>query len=61
MNSVTELFKGVFEIAALVVSLAVLAVLVQSSGTPKVIQSASSGFEGILSTAMGRSGGAGGF
>ena len=59
MNSVTQLFAGIFEIAALLVSLAVLAVLIKNaSGTASVIQASSSGFSDVLATAMGNSGGA---
>lgn len=57
MNSVNQLFSGVFEIAALVVSLAVLAVLVKSPNTGNVIKSGAGGFSEILSAAMGNSGG----
>ena len=58
MNTVSELFKGLFDIAALLISLAVLAVLIDNaSGTSSVIRSASSGFGNVLSTAMGQGGG----
>jgi PRD1 phage membrane DNA delivery len=60
MNSVNELFKDIFEIAALVVSLAVLAVILQSPNTSNVIGSATGGFSNVLGTAMGKGGGGGG-
>jgi hypothetical protein len=57
-NSVTQLFSGVFEIFALVISLAVLATLVtNASGTSQVIQASTSGLSGLIRTAMGQSGG----
>ena len=58
MNSVSELFKGLFDVAALLISLAVLAVLVTNAqGTSSVIQSATGGFAALLHTAMGQGGG----
>ncbi len=61
MNTVSEIFKGLFDIAALLISLAVLAVLVENAGgTSQVLGSASSGFSDVLSTAMGHSSGFGG-
>lgn len=58
MNSVQQLFAGIFEIAALVVSLAVLATLVTNAqGTATVIGAASGGFSDVLRTAMAQSGG----
>jgi len=53
MNSVNELFRGLFEIAALVVSLAVLAVLLQSSNTSSVIQAGGNAFSTSLQAGMG--------
>ncbi len=53
-NSVNELFGGVFQIAALVVSLAVLAVLINGgSNTAGIIRSSAAGFSDILRTASG--------
>ena len=51
MNSVNELFRALAEIAALVISLAVLAVILQSPNTSSVISATAGGFEGVLGTA----------
>ena len=53
-NSVNELFSGVAQIAALVVSLAVLAVLINGgSNTAGIISSTASGFSEVLQSASG--------
>jgi hypothetical protein len=53
-NSVNDMFGGVFQIAALVVSLAVLAVLINGgSKTAGIISSAAGGFSEILTSASG--------
>lgn len=58
MNTVSEIFKGLFDIAALLISLAVLAVIVENAGgSSQVLNAASSGFSGVLATAMGQGGG----
>lgn len=59
MNSVNELFRALAEIAALVISLAVLAVILQSPNTSSVISSTAQGFEGVLGTAENINAGSG--
>jgi len=59
MNSVNELFRGLIEIAGLIVSLAVLAVILQSSNTSSVLTSSGTAFSNVLKTAMGSTGSGG--
>lgn len=56
MNSVNEIIRALLEIAGLVISLAVLAVILQSQNTSNVISSSSKGFSDVLKTAMGQVG-----
>lgn len=59
MNSVNELFRNLAEIAALIVSLAVLAVILQSPNTSSVIGTSAQGFSRILGTAENINAGSG--
>ena len=54
MNTVSELFRNLTEIAALVISLAVLAVILQSPNTSSVVKTSGQSFSQVLQTAMGQ-------
>ena len=59
MNTVSEIFRSLAEIGALLISLAVLAVILQSPNTGSVIQSAAGGFAEDLAQAENIGGGTG--